>query len=306
VTELSDLKPVTDIPGWFFELDQRLFTHFLAEDAVVPRGDLVELGTYMGKSAALMGQFLHPGETFTVLDLFGATPGDEQNAVENARSYSQLTRDRFEQYYLSVNAELPVIVQDFSSAIVDHVKPGSARFVHVDASHLYQHVAVDVESARQILLPDGVAAFDDYRSEHTPGVAAAVWEAVVSRGLNPIAISGQKFYGTFGDAAPHQQRLLEWSRSRQGYWTETVDVAGRPLVRIALKKTAPQQGAGQKSNSPSADASLTKRLDRIDERLAAVQRELNAGSLSGAGRRAVRGGRRALRATRRWVASARR
>ncbi len=304
MTELSDLKPVKDIPGWFPWLDQRLFAHFLSEDAVVPRGDLVELGTYMGKSAALIGQFLNPGETFTVLDLFGATPGDEPNAVENARSYSRLTRDRFEQYYLSVHDELPVIVQDYSSAIVDHVKPGTARFVHVDASHLYEHVAVDVGSARRIMLPDGVVVFDDFRSWHTPGVAAGVWEAVIDRGLRPIATSLQKFYGTFGDPAPHQDRLIGWVRSHPRHRFETVEIAGHPLVRVWDDESVARQKGGGDAKSAnlsriSADvAALDKRLTVIDRRLAAVQRDLAERSQST--------GRRALRAARRWAASARR
>jgi hypothetical protein len=303
VTELSDLKPVKDIPGWFPWLDQRLFTHFLSEDAVVPRGDLVELGAYMGKSAALVGQFLHPGETFTVLDLFGATAGDEHNAVENARSYAQLTRDRFEHYYLTVHDQLPVIVQDYSSAIVDHVKPGTARFVHVDASHLYEHVAVDVESARQILMPEGVVVFDDFRSWHTPGVAAAVWEAVVGRGLKPIGISLQKFYGTFGDAGPHLDRLTEWCRTHPRHRYEVVDIAGRPLMRVWDDESVARQRGETKAKSPgrpNADvASLDKRLAGIDKRLAELQREVAAA-------RAQRStSSRALRRVRRWVADRR-
>lgn len=303
MTELSALKPVKDIPGWFPWLDQRLFTHFLSEDAVVPRGDLVELGTYMGKSAALIGQFLHPGETFTVLDLFGSAPGDELNAVENARSYAELTRARFEQYYLTVHDELPVIVQDYSSAIVDHVKPATARFVHIDASHLYEHVAVDVESARRITLPDGLVVFDDFRSWHTPGVSAAVWEAVLDRGLRPICTSLQKFYGTFGDAAFHQDRLIDWVRSHPRHQFETVQVAGHPLVRVWDDESVARQKGGGDAKSPnlnriSADvAALDRRLTIMDERLAAVQRNLSGRSQST--------GRRALRAARRWAASAR-
>jgi predicted O-methyltransferase YrrM len=48
------------IPGWFWPADQRLFAWFLS--AGTP-GDLLELGTYLGKSAVLIGGHLRPARS---------------------------------------------------------------------------------------------------------------------------------------------------------------------------------------------------------------------------------------------------
>ncbi len=54
---------------------------------------------------------------------------------------------------------------------------------------------------RTLLAPEGVVVFDDYRAEHTPGVAAAVWQRL-DKGLSPFALSPVKMYATFGDPLP--------------------------------------------------------------------------------------------------------
>src|SRR5262249_13616579 len=155
------------------------------EAANVP-GDLLELGAYLGKSAILMGDHLRAGESFTVCDLFDAEPPDEANEVELRRSYATLTRAGFERNYLAFHEALPEIVQAPTAEILDHVTARSCRFVHVDASHLYDHVHGDIEAAGSLLRPEGTLVCDDYRAHHTPGVAAAVWHEIVAGGLRPI------------------------------------------------------------------------------------------------------------------------
>ena len=133
---------------------------------------------------------------------------------------------------LSFHEKLPVIVQGASSIIAAHVKPGTCRFVHVDASHLYHHVKADIETARDLLLPDGIIALDDYRGAHTPGVAAATWEAVLNGGLKPVLLTEFKLYGTWGDAAAFREPLLRWLASHRDIWGMAEDVAGNSLVRM--------------------------------------------------------------------------
>ncbi|WP_435771560.1 class I SAM-dependent methyltransferase [Nocardioides sp. SYSU DS0651] len=233
-------RSLADVKGWFLPADQRLFTHFLTS-TVVPAGDLVEIGAYLGKSAILMGRHLRDGERFTVCDLFGDDAEDPDNRRENRRSYRSLTRDRFEANYLAFHPELPEVVQAPSSTILDHVPAGTARFVHVDGSHLYEHVAGDVRSARVMAVPGAVIAFDDYRSPHTPGTALAVWEAVLEQGMEVIALTPRKLYATFGDATAHREELLSRPDRLEGLRTEMVDLRGRPAIRVWQPRT--QAGA---------------------------------------------------------------
>jgi len=230
------------IKGWFNELDRRCFTSLLESQRESAPGDLVELGAFHGKSAVIIGDYLREGERFVVVDLFGddvqldRTDEGDANRRENQQSYRGLTRQRFEENYLSVHDELPVVVQGLSSTVVDHVEAGAARFVHVDASHLYPAVRTDCLSAKQLLRPGGVVAFDDYRNQKTPGVAAAIWESVALDGLIPIATTERKLYGCFDDPTPHQETLRALiARSPRFYNVDEPEIKGRPVLRM-LKK----------------------------------------------------------------------
>ena len=224
-------RTLADVKGWFMPADQRLFTHFLTS-RVVPRGDLVEIGAYLGKSAILMGHHLREGERFTVCDLFGDGTDDPANLGENRRSYRSLTREKFEANYLAFHPALPAIVQAPSATILDHVPPATARFVHVDGSHLYDLVAEDIRAAAAMSVPGAVVAFDDYRSPHTPGTALAVWEAVLGQGLQVIALTPRKLYATFGDAAAHREELRARRAELGDLRSEVVDLRGQQAVRF--------------------------------------------------------------------------
>jgi hypothetical protein len=237
--QATDKMPgeLKDVPGWFPPLDQILFTWFLErQEAGGFRGGLVELGAYMGKSAILLGQHRQDGEEFTVCDLFGGEAPDGANRAETAKSYSSLTRQAFERNYLAFHDALPTVIEAPTSVISKEVAPDSCRFVHIDASHLYEHVHDDIGAARDLLLPDGIVVLDDFRSEHTPGVSVATWEAVLNRGLRPICLSTQKLYGTWDDPEPVQEELLAMLRDRTDCGLSVQDAAGHRLVRTRAHK----------------------------------------------------------------------
>ncbi|MGW2250655.1 class I SAM-dependent methyltransferase [Kitasatospora sp. NPDC001660] len=233
-----------DIPGWFFSLDRAAFGHLLsAQSAAGVAGDILELGSYLGRSAVLLGDHLRPGERLTVCDLFDSDAGDADNAAEMAMSYHKtLTRSAFEANYLAFHATLPEIVQAPTSVLADgRIPAGSCRFAHVDASHLYEHVAGDIAVARAALADDGLVALDDYRSEHTPGVSAAVWEAVFTGGLRPVLLTPMKFYGTWGDAAAARDVLLGRDWRAEGYTVDEDTIAGARVLRLNYQVKAPVQ-----------------------------------------------------------------
>ncbi|TDD74298.1 class I SAM-dependent methyltransferase [Actinomadura darangshiensis] len=265
-----------DVKGWFPKVDQLLFTWFLErQERREQHGDLVELGSYLGKSAILMGRHLREGETFTVCDLFDSDAPDDSNQAEMNGSYATLTRRAFESNYRAFHERLPEIVQGPTSLILDHVEPETSRFVHVDASHLYEHVRGDIQAAHVMLPSGGVIVCDDYRSEHTPGVSAAVWEAVAVDGLRPICVTTQKLYGTWGDSGAVQDELLEWLQGQDDVWHEVQQVAGRPLIRAKGKaKAAAKPNDAAKLKKRLAEAE--KRLARADDRLARAQHELDS------------------------------
>lgn len=230
VAGVSD-EQVASVPGWFPGEDVALFRCLLGEQRRRGQsGDLAEIGVYLGASAVLIGAFQQAGEVFTVVDLFESSGQDEANKQENAQWYDGLSQDRFEQNYRRLHGELPVVVRGLSTAIRDHAAPGRHRFVHVDASHLYEHVVADVETARQLLQPEGIVVFDDYRSAHAPGVAAAVWPEV-AQGLAPIVLTAAKLYATWGDPAPWRAAVDAWLPA-SGMLADRHRIAGRDVARV--------------------------------------------------------------------------
>jgi hypothetical protein len=230
----AQLATLDDVPGWFSGQDQALISWFLErQNRLGIPGDLLELGAYVGKSAILIGRYLLEDQHFTVCDLFEDDALDHDNDKEMRQYRSTLTRVAFERNYLAFHTTLPGIVQGPTSTISSHVAPGSCRFAHVDASHLYEHVEADIRACRAVVHTEGLLVCDDFRAAHTPGVAAAVWSAVTSGELHPICLSDSKFYGTWGDPGPVQSELIGWLETLRPQFFETQKIAGSTVVRIA-------------------------------------------------------------------------
>ncbi|MDH6706894.1 hypothetical protein P3T27_003621 [Kitasatospora sp. MAA19] len=232
-----------DVPGWFWDHDRHSFDWFMGrQEKAGVTGDLLEMGAYLGRSAIVVGEHLQPGETFTVCDLFDSDAPDDENAAEMDISYRKsLTRSAFETNYLSFHDELPEIIQAPTSVLAGgRIAAGAFRFIHIDASHLYEHVVGDLQVARVALQEQGVVVLDDYRSQHTPGVAAATWGAVFNHGLKPIMLTECKFYGTWGDPEPFQRDLLDRVDLAAGCYLSTETLNGQQVLRM----TGTSEGIG--------------------------------------------------------------
>ncbi len=233
---LSDAD-IESIEGAFWAPDLQVFRVLLEATGERLSGDLAEFGVLHGRSAVLIGDHCGTGEQFTVVDLFEDPAEDADNRQEN-EYYLGITQTAFEINYRRFHPTLPTVVRGHSHTIADHARHGTHRFVHVDASHLYEHVARDIEVAHQLLQPDGVLALDDYRSEHTPGVAAAAWQAVQGSGLKPFVLTSQKMYATWGDPAPWTSAVLGWAGSTQDVIVDRQRVNGLEMVRLELPAVA--------------------------------------------------------------------
>ncbi|MFF9642198.1 class I SAM-dependent methyltransferase [Kitasatospora aureofaciens] len=263
-----------DVPGWFWDHDRHSFEWFL--DRQTERGvtgDLLEMGAYLGRSAIVIGEHLQPGETFTVCDLFDSVAPDEENSNEMDTSYRKtLTRSAFEANYLSFHDELPDIIQAPTSVLAGgRIAAGAYRFIHIDASHLYEHVVGDLQVARVALQEQGVVVLDDYRAQHTPGVAAATWEAVFNHGLKPIMLTECKFYGTWGDPEPFQRALLDRVHLASGCHLSTETLNGRQVLRMTGSSEGIQPfRASRHRRRPAVEPSKSRDALRVAQDEAAL------------------------------------
>lgn len=227
---------VKNIGGWFYEEDAFVFE---AISGMQTRnhisGDFLEIGAYRGRSAAFLGFLLQPDEQLVVCDLFEGQGVNAENQAEKAAWYASLNRQEFERQYLQVHPHLPRILACRSSALerVGNLSP-TFRFIHIDGSHLYEIVKQDLLTASELLKKGGIVAIDDYRTVHTPGVAAATWEAALSGALIPLCLTAQKMYATckHTDVA-WLRKLKKWGEAQNEFHVDIEKVYGRQLLRLS-------------------------------------------------------------------------
>lgn len=266
----SPQMKLDDVPGWLSYGDQLVFQWVLESQSFTQdSSNLVEMGVYKGKSAIHLGRFLRDGERLTVCDLFDDAGTEASIRDDVRRAYASLSQADFESNYLSFHDELPQIIRGLSSLITDHVSPGSCRLVHIDASHMYDHVRGDTFAAKQMLRPDGVVVFDDYRTEHTIGTAAAVWEAIANDALNPIVCTSMKLYATWGDPVPVQNEIRTRVSERTDYKVDPVFVQrDLPVLRVVPAKKPRPAAAPESEGSGEVRKIAEEALAKATEALA--------------------------------------
>ena len=190
------LTEAAPIPGWFKDEDARLFAIVdRLQTAAGLKGDLLEVGGYLAKSAIALGYMVQQGETLVVIDPWdGEIPGVE-NAAEQERSYRGINLSSSKFNFQKFHSRLPEMCQGTSTQCLPELETARYRFIHIDGSHEWGQVKDDVEQVLRLLTPDGVVAFDDLFSRHTPGVGAAVWRACLDGSLVPFATT-IKLYAT--------------------------------------------------------------------------------------------------------------
>ncbi|WP_396668951.1 class I SAM-dependent methyltransferase [Mycobacterium avium] len=201
-------EKVDKVDGWFFEADVELFSHLLArQTAEGISGDMLEIGTYQGKSAILMGYGLRDDEELVICDLFEAVVDHTHGSPSSRDQYSGLDQQQFLANWDRFHTRRPMIEVCESSQL--DLADRAVRLAHIDGCHAYPCVAHDIELAVRHTADRGVVVLDDYRGVETPGVAAAVWQAVGNGVLFPFAATYMKLYACASPAAQH-------------YWLEQV------------------------------------------------------------------------------------
>ena len=224
------LQRMDEIPGWLLLVDALIMCgidSYQRERQI--SGDLLEIGAYQGKSAILMGYFRREPERLLVCDLFVTKGSTEENTEENQRYYTGIDHSVFESNFRLFHSELPTILAKPSSSI-SQFEPDSFRLVHVDGSHIYEIVHEDLRNTRRLLCDGGVVIIDDWRTGHTPGVAAATWEAILHDGLLPICFTDQKLYGTWTPSlCASREEVERWKRASPSINVETLRLLGRDV-----------------------------------------------------------------------------
>jgi len=171
VTDTFD--PIRDIPGYFTYDDCAHFVLLLRmQKRLGVHGDLLEIGTYFGRSTAVLASELRADEWLLAC----------VSALSSAASDGRL------EIFEGVSADLDLSGRRF-------------RFVHVDGSHEYADALADLRLVVDHIVPGGIIAVDDYEHPLWAGVTDAVRDFRSERpdvselaDLNRHGAEGRKLY----------------------------------------------------------------------------------------------------------------
>lgn len=195
---LTELAPrIATIPGWLNADDLAHLTLVLeTQSACGMRGDLLEIGCYHGRTAAVLALHLRDGERLLLADAFdlplpepyGDTPTPEKVRANLARIVPRPVLERVE------------VVRAYSR---DLALPGEmrVRLAHVDGGHDEETALHDLALCAEHLLPGGVLILDDHAHPQYPGVGRAARAFLAQRpdfcvlaDLNRLGALGRKLY----------------------------------------------------------------------------------------------------------------
>lgn len=228
------LRKSGSIPGWMHRTDATAFaalSRFQSEAGV--RADLLEIGTYHGRSAILMGYLLQPGERLVLCDLFEDQPGVQVRAL-GKRHYARVSQAATAANYARFHAVPPVMHRCPSTELLPRglVAP-PFRFMHIDGSHEPEVMRQDLATALTLLIPGGVVVFEDDHSVHEPGVPPAVRQAFEDRRLTALAVTPGKTYAVAGpDIHELSKKLAEWAATSPDHHPRVATFAGQSMLLL--------------------------------------------------------------------------
>jgi hypothetical protein len=206
---------VQKVPGWT-PPDQLLSLHSLAMSTAYLGGDVMEIGSWCGRSTAVLGHAVAAtgvGHVWAI-DLFPRKDDWRTNSDGShsfsvnvngsaVGSYEQQTvwDEPFQRDIATVYANYDGILQAFNATIsveglVKSVSPFqgtgqmfaaqavpdlNVRLAFVDGDHSYDAVCADIDAVERFLVPGGWITFDDAFSVYD-GVDAAIRERVINSG----------------------------------------------------------------------------------------------------------------------------
>jgi len=181
------------LPGYFTYDDVVAFTLLLHIQSISGvTGDLLEIGSYHGRSTAVIARCVRPGERLIVCDTFDRpveeTYPDPANPEALRQTLARLAPD-LQQVDIRASRSDEL---DLDGVVL--------RFAHIDGGHSHDVALHDLRFTASHLAPDGIIAVDDYQHPDWQDVTTAVDTFVAESGfvvvadVNRWAESGRKIY----------------------------------------------------------------------------------------------------------------
>jgi predicted O-methyltransferase YrrM len=141
------------------------------QESLPAKGDILEIGTYKGKSAALLGRHLRNQERLVLVDIL-----DNLDPAALAPFKSRTD------FILSDSSKLRKSLPRYRD------RHRTFRFIHIDASHGYEETFRELELANELLAPLGIIFLDDFTNLNYSQNIAAIWSCFLRRMRKVISV----------------------------------------------------------------------------------------------------------------------
>ena len=173
---LEKLQPeFNEVPGYFSYND--LYDYIA--DNVAPNSTLVEVGTWLGKSANYLLDKLKELKkevNFVTIDTFKGTDDEELHQNIVGAFNGDIFYEFIDNTVLSNNYDSFDIIKDTSHNAANQFSNNSIDYIMLDAGHSYEDVTNDIKIWYNKIKPGGIISGDDYGGSYFPGVTQAADE----------------------------------------------------------------------------------------------------------------------------------
>ncbi len=188
---------ISSVPGAFNVDDVGHFHIILSMQSVFGlRGDLLEIGSYHGRSCAVMAKYLKQNERIHICDAFSLDTEDRYGNKPTPEilisNIERINHDRIKEQ---------IIIHECLSNDLRFEEDQKFRFVHIDGGHSEEQTLFDLNLVKSVLPIRGVVVVDDYHHKNWPGVTPAVDRFlkdnktfIVLADLNRHGAKGRKIY----------------------------------------------------------------------------------------------------------------
>ncbi len=180
------LKQINIIPGWLSDKEALFLTH-LVKKTQKYKGEIVEIGSFHGKSTICLAQ--GKGKIYAI--------DPHQGYVESDKKYDP-TYKAFMKTIKSVQTAGKIIPVVKTSREASRKWKGKIRFLFIDALHDEKNAALDYKLWSKYLVDNGVIAIHDSFLRWCGSEKVAIEKIVNSADYYKIGTTGSIIYGVKG------------------------------------------------------------------------------------------------------------
>jgi len=204
-TEFQARKQIVEnIEGMFSPFSMAVFDTLLCfQNADRITGNILEIGTYRGRTAALLRQLLESQDEIILVDIEDSLDRAGMARIPGTFRFLRMASSAFKKS------------QQFKAGKRRY------RFVHIDASHGFHETYEELTIADRLLTSTGLIALDDFGNFNYSQNAAAIFRYLYSAGtdLQVLLVTDEKLYLCRRQALPIYipfilDRLIAEMRSR--------------------------------------------------------------------------------------------